>query len=167
MTRLVVLATLVLTAVLGGSATAPAHPVACSAGVTQLKGEDVRVFCGPARATVRFAGKTYRFTNGLCEKTPGTGLGALAVNIGIQALPPSTPRKFFYFGVALEKAKGGTYRNQAVGISVPGTRGLSPLVNRVTVSADLKRGSFTGTTTVQVKGRLLPKKVPISGSWRC
>jgi hypothetical protein len=151
----------------GRSVAAPAHAAGCSPGVKTLKGEDVRVFCGPARATVTFGGKIYHFRNGLCQKTPGTGLGAFAVNIGIVELPPPTPRKFLYFGVALDKAKGGVYTNQAVGISVPGTRGLSPLENKVTVSADLKKGSFTGTKSVRVKGSLIPKSVPISGSWSC
>jgi hypothetical protein len=153
----------------GRSVAAPAHAAGCSPGVNKLKGEDARVFCGPARATVKFAGKTYHFENGLCQKTPGGGGFGIefTVNIGIEELPPPTPRKFSYFGVGLDKAKGGVYRNQAVGISVPGTRGLSPLENKVTVSANLKKGSFTGTRTVPVNGSLLPKKVPISGSWTC
>ncbi len=143
----------------------------CTEGVTTLKGVDVRVYCGPARATVKFAGKTYHIRNGRCQKASGGGFGiAFVVNLGIQQLPPpaaSAPAKFSYFGVGLEKAKGGTYKNQAVGISVAGKPNLSPLENRVVVSKSLKKGSFTGTTSRHVKGKLLPKKVPISGSWTC
>ncbi len=159
----------IATVATGRSFAAPSRATGCSAGVKKLKGEDVRVFCGPARATVTFAGKTYRFAGGICQKTPGTGLGQFAINIGIQELPPPTPPatpKFSYFGVALEQARAGVYRDQAVGVVVAGRRNLSPLSNRVTVSANLRKGTFTGTTNVFVKGQP-PKRVRISGSWSC
>jgi hypothetical protein len=150
----------------GASAATPRHAAGCTPGVKQVKGEYVRVFCGRARATVKAAGKIYHFRNGLCQKTPGTGLGEFAVNIGTVELPTPLKPKFSHFGVALEKAKGGTYQNQAVGIVVPG-RNLSPLVNKVVVSNNLKKGSFTGTATMSVKGTLVPKKIAVSGSWTC
>ncbi|HXH95869.1 MAG TPA: hypothetical protein VNH40_01545 [Gaiellaceae bacterium] len=174
-TRLGGLLALCLVAVAVWTAGAPASPsggAGCTEGMTRLKGVDVRVFCGPARATVKFAGKTYHVKNGSCLKTPGGGGFGIAftVNVGMQQLPPppaATPRKFSYFGVGLEKAKGGTYSNQVVGIAIAGKANLSPLENKVVISKNLKKGSFTGMTSLHVNGKLLPKKVPISGSWTC
>lgn len=166
------LLSLAAAAVWAGSSAATPSRAGCTEGMATMKGVDVRVFCGPARATVKFAGKTYHVRNGRCQKTPGGGGFGIAftVNLGMQQLPPppaSAPAKFSYFGVGLEKAKGGTYKNQVVGISVAGRPNLSPLENKVVVGKNLEKGSFTGFASLHVKGKLLPKKAPISGSWTC
>jgi hypothetical protein len=166
------LLSLAAAAVWAGSSAATPSRAGCTEGMTTVKGLDVRVFCGPARATIKFAGKTYHVKNGRCQKTPGGGgFGIVfAVNIGMQQLPPppaSSPAKFSYVGIGLEKAKGGVLTNQVVGINVVGKPNLSPLENKVVVSKSLKKGSFTGFASIFAKGKHVPKKVPISGSWTC
>jgi uncharacterized membrane protein len=96
-------------AIWAGSSPATPARAGCTEGVTTLKGANVRVFCGPARVTVKYAGKTYHIKSGRCQKAPGGGFGiAFVVNVGVQQLPPPA-----------------------------------------------------------AKGKLLPKKVPVSGSWTC
>jgi hypothetical protein len=138
----------------------------CKAGPTTIGGATVRVWCGPAKATVHVAGKTYHFAYGLCQKTEGFSKGSkvLAVNIGTLTLPPSAP-KLSYFGVLTDKAKGGTYTNQAVSWQVPG-KGFAVLTNKVVVSANLKKGSFKGKATVRINGKIKDAGVA-SGSWNC
>jgi hypothetical protein len=154
-----------------GSSPATPSAARCTEGMATMKGADVRVFCGPARATVKFAGKTYHIKSGRCQKASGGGFGiAFVLNVGLQQLPPpspSAPAKFSYFGVDLEKAKGGTYTNQAIGISIAGKPNLSPLENKVVVSKNLKKGTFTGRASLHANGKLLRKTAPISGSWTC
>ena len=149
-----------------GAGSVPSRAAGCTDGVTTISGAAVRIWCGPAKAIVRVGAKTYRFTHGQCVKTAGfTGGKVLAVNIGMQTIPPASPKRF-YFGALVEKVKPGRYLNQAVGWQVPG-KGDAALVNVVVVGKGLRTGSFRGTTTVEVKGSPTPKKIPVSGSWTC
>jgi hypothetical protein len=149
----------------GGSAGAVSRS-ACTTGPATLRGADVSVFCGPARATVRVGGKTYRFRPGSCVKSAGfkPGTKVLTVNLGTLTLPPDEP-KARHFAVAVDKAKGGRYTDQAVSWELPG-QSFAVLPNTVNVSANLKQGSFRGTATRVVKGKT--KSLGLAtGSWRC
>lgn len=149
----------------GVSGATPSRPD-CTPGPTTIRGATVRTWCGPAKATVHVAGKTYHFAHGLCKKTQGFSKGSkvLSVNIGTQTLLPSAP-KAFYFGVLTEKAKGGTFTNQVVSWQVPG-KSFAALINEVVVSANLKKGSFKGKATVRINGKI--KNVgTATGSWTC
>lgn len=148
------------------SAGTPSRPAGCTPGPTTLGGADVRVWCGPAKATVKVAGKTYHFTQGLCQKVEGftKGTKVLAVNIGTQTIPPAAP-KSSYFGVLTDKAKGGTYTNQAVSWQVPG-KGFASLTNKVVVSGNLTKGSFTGKASTRAGGKVTYVGLA-TGSWTC
>jgi hypothetical protein len=139
---------------------------ACKPGPTTIRGANVHAWCGPAKAVVRVGGKTYRFANGLCLKTEGFTKGSkvVAINIGTQTLPPDAP-KSSYFGVLIDKAKGGTYTDQAVSWQVPG-KGFAVLVNKVVVSANLRKGSFSGRASVRINGRVKDAGLA-KGSWTC
>ena len=89
----------------------------------------------------------------------------LSVNIGTQTLPPSAP-KSSYFGVLTDKAKGGTYTDQAVGWQVPG-KGFAALTNKVVVSANLKKGSFKGNASVRINGAKIKDVGVATGTWTC
>ena len=158
---------LVAAAVLAAASTGTTSRLAaCTPGPKKLGGVDALAWCGPARATVHVAGKTYRFARGVCQKTEGFSKGSkvLSVNIGTQTLPPSAP-KSSYFGVLTDKAKGGTYTDQAVGWQVPG-KGFAALTNKVVVSANLKKGSFKGKASVRINGKI--KDVGVAtGTWTC
>jgi hypothetical protein len=149
----------------GGSAGEPAR-AGCTSGPTTIGGADAHAWCGPAKATVHVAGKTYHFSHGICQKTEGFSKGSmvLSVNIGTQTLPPSAP-KASYFGVLTDRAKGGTYKDQPVGWQVPG-RGFAALTNKVVVSKTLKKGTFSGQASVRLNGKV--KDVGLAtGSWTC
>jgi hypothetical protein len=150
----------------GGSAGAPSGSSGCVEGPTTLGGAAGHAWCGPAKATVHVAGKTYHFKQGICQKTEGFTKGSkvLSVNIGTQTLPPDAP-KASYFGVLIDKAKGGKYKDQAVGWQVPG-KGFAALTNKVAVSANLKKGSFSGNASVRINGKV--KDIGVAkGSWTC
>jgi hypothetical protein len=76
-------------------------------GVKTIGGAPARVFCGPAKATVRAGASTYRFANGACLDSPG-----FTVNIGILSFGSGSigsASRVKYFGVWLPRAKAGTY----------------------------------------------------------
>ena len=149
----------------GGSSGTPSR-LDCTSGPTTIRGADAHAWCGPAKATVRVAGRTYHFSHGLCQKVEGFAKGTkvLAINIGTQTLPPSNP-KSSYFGLLTDRARGGTYTDQAVGWQVPG-KGFAALTNKVVVSSNLKKGSFSGKASVRINGKV--KDVGrATGTWTC
>lgn len=157
---------------LAGAAALAAHAggstmsTACTPGPTKLGGVDARVFCGPAKAVVHVAGKTYTFSSGACSIQPGfTGSKkTIAVNIGTSTIPPALP-KATYFGVLVDGTKVGTYRDQAVSWQVPG-KGFAVLFNTVVVKAGGKKGSFKGNASMRTSGQ--HKHVGLAtGSWTC
>ena len=68
------------------TASASGSPSACIAGEKNAGGGKVIVNCGPATATVRVSGKTYRFSQGLCQS-----FDSYTVNIGTTPYFPPTP----------------------------------------------------------------------------
>jgi len=105
----------------------------------------LKVFCGPARATVRYRGKTYSFRNGSCV----TVANALTVNVGVEtfAHPPSTdaPRTS-WFGATIFASRDGTYQAGSaltLSWSAPGFSFLFT-AGTVHVSAGRSRGAFSG-----------------------
>lgn len=146
----------VVVAALGGSATAATDvcgPVT-SGGVT------VRTWCGPARATVKFAGKTTTIKGGQCELVSLQGLKTFAVNTGRYTVPPAKP-KYTSFSAAGSDTKPGTYTGWLVNFQLPGKQlTLRPTKTTVTITAPgAKKGTFKGV--VYEGGKLA------SGSWKC
>jgi hypothetical protein len=142
-----------LAAALGWTAQAPARP-ACSAGVRTTGGVTYRTFCGPAKATLHFGGKTYAFAGGSCSKTGG----AFSINIGTITLPPGSP-KYRYFGITVFTTHDGTFRNQAVAWQFPGGKRGSLFHAKIVLKGGRTQGTFAGTT--------LADHIPGSGTFRC
>jgi hypothetical protein len=79
-----------LIALLGGGALAGGLAPASSAGaaaaapctphVSAIDGHPAIAYCGPATVTIRIAGRTYSFRNGLCDRS--ATVGGLELNVG-------------------------------------------------------------------------------------
>ncbi len=151
----------------GSSAAEVNTQAGCTQGPTTVGGASAHAFCGPAKATVHVAGKTYHFRQGTCLKSEGFTKGSkvLSINIGTETLPPAAPKRA-YFGVLLDKAKGGTFTDQAVSWQLP-SRGFAVFDNKVVVAATLKKGSFSGTATMRVKNGKLKNVGLATGTWTC
>jgi hypothetical protein len=108
----------------------------CKPGVATLDGSPARVFCGPARASVRVAGKTLSFTNGLCEQ----GGGGFVVNIGT-FFPSSDTSKRPYFGLFVTTPRPGSYTRQQLSFRAGGV-GRAAFVTVKLKS--LRAGTFAG-----------------------
>lgn len=137
----------------GGLAAAP------PCGVQQVGGAAVRTWCGPARATVTWAGKTLRITGGRCDLTRVSGLAMFTVNVGRYTIPRATPR-FTSFSAGGSDLKPGTYPNWLISFQTPGRYWtLRPSTTRVTIAAGARSGSFSG--------RLYEGGKVARGTWSC
>ena len=119
-----------------------------------IGGAPARVFCGPAKATVKVAGTTYAFSGGQCLKASG-----FAVNVG--TLSFASKAKPAYFGSSLPTANAGTDagRNVTLSFSAGGQRSsLSTAGAKVVVRSRLRGGSFAGK---DLAGRT------VTGSFAC
>ena len=143
---------LALTAGAGSPAAAQSGTTACTPGVRTVGGAQVRTFCGPARATAKAGGKTFRFSGGQCA----ISRGIFTVNIGTVTITRVEP-KFSYLGIDAQPPKAGAHHNQIVSWQVPG-KGYSIISATVTIAAGLRSGTFSG--------RLLTGGVA-SGSFTC
>jgi hypothetical protein len=112
----------------------------CTPGVRTIGGAQARVFCGPAKATARIAGKTLRFVNGSCERRPG-----FTLNIGTIAGGSASSRP--YFGLDVLGNHAGTYRNGAATVSFHTAKhrfSVSPSTSTVVLAPGLDSGTFSG-----------------------
>ncbi len=140
--RFILALCLVLAAAATGAALAPAMSArsACTPGLSKIGGFQARTFCGPARATVKVAGKTISFAGGQCAISNGYW----TVNIGTIELGAPHKTKS-YFGIALMKPShaDGTYADVTFGFNVPGK---SYLVSggTLTLRKGGKAASFSG-----------------------
>jgi hypothetical protein len=121
----------------------------CTPGIIKYGGVSARVFCGPAKATVKYHGMLWKFTNGSCER----GSTYLAVNVGTVVLGKSSKPNPDYFGMDVGKfpgstnppaSKDGTYTGGVLAI-LHGAK--PPLVDarklKVTLSGGRTKGTFT------------------------
>jgi hypothetical protein len=121
------------------TATAGDTSAACTPGVRSSGGVTFRTFCGPAHATAKTGGKTFRFAGGNCEVVGGF----FTVNIGTVSLGARKP-KYAYFGIDVQPPKAGAHSNQIVTFSFAGKR-YSVLRASVVVKSGLHSGTFSGT----------------------
>lgn len=142
---------LVAIAVWLGSAPVAAGEAACTSGVVKVHGIPVRTFCGPARARVRYRGKTDKFSPGSCARGRGRYAGAFTVNLGELALRGRAPSSLSYFGLIVEGTHPGTYKGTRVLVEfqVGGRRvGLHDLLGEArpdtTVVLHRASGTFSG-----------------------
>jgi hypothetical protein len=133
--------------------------VACTPTVETIHGVSVSVSCGPAKASVTYKGKTYKFSVGRCHKVGG----AYFVNIGKSAALGDTPVAYaFDVGVSsYPKPHDGTYHTTVTLVwQIPGKRFQLKAPYNVTLSGKLTKGTFSGT--VLRSGPAVAK-----GSWTC
>ena len=141
----------VLALALAASVGAAERRASCTPGIVEFGGVTARVFCGPAKATLKVGSKTLRFSGGVCERRKAY----LAVNIGTVVLGQTTKRKPDYFGLDVGAYPGagkkpatrdGTYRG---GVIAADFGGKAYLVRgdtaRITLTAGRTRGSFKST----------------------
>ena len=121
---------------------------ACMPGLTSFGGTQARVFCGPAKATVKIGGKTLSFKGGSCERTSKY----LAINVGTVVLGTTTKKKPDYFGLdvgaipgstAKPAGRDGTYTGGVIAIDFGGKpyllRGDTA---KITLSGGRTKGTF-------------------------
>jgi hypothetical protein len=125
-----------LAVVLPGAATA--SEASCEPGTKILAGRYVRVFCGPGRASLVVAGRTFSFRQGECFRSKDF----TNVNIGTFTLgSPPVARYLRVVGPSRDgTALRGTVSWQLPGLS-DGIRGA-----RLTLVAKGTRGTFSGRT---------------------
>lgn len=138
--------------VLAATQGASARPASCKAGVIKFGGVQARVFCGPAKATVKTGGKTFKFSQGSCDKTSTY----FDVNIGTVVLGTPNKPKPNYFGLVIGKTfgtsgppagKDGTYKNGVVAV-VYASKGyaIRADMNTITLTNGRSKGSFKAVT---------------------
>ncbi len=131
---------------------APAR-TACTPGPKTIAGKTVVFFCGPAKATVRFAGKSIGYRNGECMNSGGM----FTVNIGA-TIPGAAKQKYPYFGLTVDATRPGTYTRQNLGFSYAG-RVYAIGQHTIVLGPGLRSGTFTGKS--------FPGLRPVSGSFTC
>ncbi|MFN8223491.1 MAG: hypothetical protein U0R50_09660 [Gaiellales bacterium] len=145
-------------AVIGvGETSADAGRDAC--GPKTEGGVTVRTWCGPAKASVTWNGRTMTIKGGSCELVDYEGVKAFTVNTGRYTVPPAKPRATA-FSAAGSDTKPGTYGGWLINWQTPGkqwivaARGLEVKI----LAKGARRGSFTGRIDTGGKVR---------GSWTC
>jgi hypothetical protein len=144
---------LVTACALAGAAHATRTTAGCTPGTKTVGRQTVVVFCGPAHATVRYAGRTIVYRNGACHVARGT----FTLNLGA-SVPGALTQRFPYFGLTVEGTRPGTYTRQNLSFA---DRGTIYAIGRHTVvlKPGLRAGTFTGTA--------FPGLRPVSGSFSC
>ncbi len=155
--RLVLVIGIAALAATGLGSTGDAAPAAC--GPQQIGGATVRNWCGPAKATVTWTGKTITIKGGACDVTKVPGLSMFTVNVGRFTVPQAKP-KFTSFSAGGSDLKAGTYRSWLVNFQTPGKQWtLRPSSTKVTITKGARTGTFTGT--LYESGKVA------KGSWTC
>jgi hypothetical protein len=155
-----------LAALAAGSAASGA-PASCTPGVTKVDGQNARVFCGPAKATVHYGTTVFTYRQGECEKTSQY----VAVNIGTVVLGQTTKPKPNYFGVVVGKVLGssdkpashdGTYTGGVLALDYGGKGYLVGAdTMKVTLAGNRSRGTFVAQTL------FANPPVKVTGSFTC
>jgi hypothetical protein len=126
----------------------------CVPGPRAVGGVALQVFCGPATATIHYAGKTIRITNGQC----GPNLpGLFSVRVGTLTLVSRRPRSTA-FVLYVDGARDRTYRNQRLAFQYAHHH-HQVLPNRVTLAGGATRGTFSGL--------VFGSHVRVTGSFAC
>ena len=132
--------------VLGGFAlaglAAPSAPArsGCTSGYTNLQGQTVNVFCGPAHAKITYGGRTLTFPQGSCSTATA---GEVDVNLGTLSFKPN-PQHFSSVSIVVP-ARNGAASDPAVrvGWTAP-PKSLALVSPRAVLTAGGKAGKFSG-----------------------
>jgi hypothetical protein len=155
--------TLILSALVAVSATSVAAPArsarsACTPKPVTVKGHPGVIECGPAKAVVRFKGKTLRYKGGTCKRQAG----ALFLYIGTHVTGGSSDH-LFYLYMQLKPVKTYTPSTGLVGIQL-GYASYHWKTGSLTVTAGATSGTFKGTF---VKFPETKTSGAFSGSYTC
>ncbi|MFN2469113.1 MAG: hypothetical protein ABR521_13410 [Gaiellaceae bacterium] len=135
---------------------------ACTPRVIAYGGNKALVFCGPAKAAVSAAGKTYRYSNGRCERRQQY----LRVDLGMRMLGPTTQPKPNYFGLSIGRTPGapdaavtkdGKYGGALISVVHGGVEIAPEGRGKVTLRKNRTKGLFS----IKVAGKL------VTGSFTC
>lgn len=140
-------------------ASAPASTAAC--GPKPGGKAQVQNWCGPAKATVTWAGKTLTLKGGQCEVNTSLGDPYFVINAGTYTIPPAKPvsRAFSALQGTPAPLKAGTYSAWLISFQTPGRQWLfRSRTTKVTITAGAKTGTFSGTLDGGGKA---------TGSWTC
>jgi hypothetical protein len=164
--RATVLLVLAASAALWTAGAASSHEVGCTPGQFSSGSTSGVAFCGPAKATVKVAGKTYAVSGGACTKT------SKYVNVNIGMLVLSGPKKkFSYFGLlagrypgapagAKATPKDGAYAGGLVSLVWKGKSYSADTNVKITLKKGRSAGSFSGV------GHFTPN-LKVSGTFTC
>jgi hypothetical protein len=130
-------------------------PAACDPGQKVVKGTSLYVYCGPARATVKVGGKTYRIFGGKCKRMPLAKL--YVVDVGIITIAGSKPTAR-YLGIRSKRLTPGTTRSAGIAVQVA-RRAYNVAPSVVKVAKGMRSGTFSGDA--------LGPAGAVSGSWTC
>jgi hypothetical protein len=111
------------------------HPGVALEGRTTLL-----LYCGTAKASVHYQGKTHRYTRGACYKA----LGSLNIGFGMYttAVTVKAP-KYTAFYLVAPAPQDGTYRLGVLTLQFKG-KSLDAAKVKVVVKAKRTRGTFSG-----------------------
>lgn len=143
------------------TATATAGPSAC--GPEQVGGTTVRTWCGPAKATVKWAGRTLTVKGGLCEITKLDSDALFTINVGRYTVPPAKPKATSFsagYGPSGPLKAGTTAAGWLISFQTPGKQYLlrSMTAKVKVLKAGAKRVTFSGQLDTGGK---------VTGSWTC
>jgi hypothetical protein len=152
---------LALAAVGGGTASRARGLAPC--GQAKIGSATVITYCGPAKVTFRFRGRTYRISGGSCSVSSGFW----TLLTGRQTLPRATSKFTSFRGVFVGRPKARAYTKTEFTLSfqIPGADWVLALglPHKVTVTAGGKKGTFAGA--FYTGGNVATR--PVSGSWTC
>ena len=130
-------------------------PAACDPGTRVVEGTTIYVYCGPARATVKVGGKTYRIFGGKCKRMREAKL--YVVDVGIITVAGGKPTAR-YLGIRSKRLTPGTTTTAGIGVQVAkAAYNVAP--NVVKVGNGMRSGTFSGDA--------LGRAGRVSGSWTC
>jgi len=157
--RAVLFAVLLALAVTAAAGAGTRAAAACKPGVHTIGKTTYRIFCGPASASVKVQGKTHSFRNGSCL-TVGAASAAkvFTMSIGTLTVSKSKP-KYSYLGITVPGVNhDGVFRRAVVTWAFAGKR-YSLYNVKLRLSGNRTRGAFSG--------RIVGKRVTVTGSFRC
>ena len=142
---LVVLAVLVAASFAVNASAAPTKTIRkCvpnkQAGIDRIGFTTLITYCGSAKATVKSAGKTTKYTGGACLKI----VGNLIVGFGkytTQASPIALSNAFYF---VIPASGDGTFRNAVLTLQKKGQKARAANDVKVVVSGSRSRGTFSG-----------------------
>jgi hypothetical protein len=148
--QLVVAAFVAVIATAVNAGVGSASAAKCVPGVQAVGASYIRVFCGPARALLVVAGRTYRFRSGECFRSKDF----TNVNIGTYTVSGAPLGRYLR---VVGPSRDGTTRKGSVSWQLPGILdGIGGA--RLTLEAKGTRGSFSGRTR---------SGIPARGSFDC